>query len=103
MPQQHQVDHPGPANERIGGIPTVPYFNFSKGRGQVIRLLFIDAGIVYNNVRYFFDEYRKDIKPSFMQPGGMNQTGNVPVIELNGEVMAQSYAILRYFSRVLGN
>jgi glutathione S-transferase len=104
MPQQYQVGHPGPANERIGGVPTVHYFDFfSKGRGQVIRLLFIDAGIAYNDVRYSFDEYRNDIKPSFMQPGGMNPTGNVPVVELNGEVMTQFYAILRHFSRVLDN
>ena len=33
----------------------------------------------------------------------MNPTGNVPVVELSGEVMTQSYAILRHFSRVLGN
>jgi glutathione S-transferase len=33
----------------------------------------------------------------------MNPTGNVPVVELNGEIMTQSYAILRHFSRVLGN
>lgn len=63
MPQQHQVGKPGPANEKIGGIPTVHYFDFfSKGRGQVIRLLFIDAGIAYNDVRFTFDEYPQDIK-----------------------------------------
>ena len=50
-----------------------------------------------------FDEYRNDIKPSFMQPGDVNPTGNAPVVELNGEVMTQFYAILRHFSRVLGN
>jgi hypothetical protein len=45
----------------------------------------------------------KDIKPAFMKRGGMNLTGNVPVIDLNGQIMAQSYAILRHFSRILWN
>jgi prostaglandin-H2 D-isomerase / glutathione transferase len=54
-------------------------------------------------VRYTFDEYPKDIKADFMKRGGMNPTGNVPVVELNGQIMTQSYAILRHFSRVLGN
>jgi prostaglandin-H2 D-isomerase / glutathione transferase len=104
IPKQHQIGQPGPANEKIGGIPTVHYFDFfSKGRGQVIRLLFIGAGIAYNDVRYSFDEYPNDIKPTFMKRGGMNPTGNAPVVELNGQVMTQSYAIIRHFSRVLGN
>jgi glutathione S-transferase len=65
MPEEHQVGQPGLANEKIGGIPTVHYFDFfSKGRGQVIRLLFIDAGIAYNDVRYTFDEHPKDISPT---------------------------------------
>lgn len=33
----------------------------------------------------------------------MNLTGNVPVVDLNGQIMTQSYAILRRFSRILGN
>jgi glutathione S-transferase len=57
-------------NEKIGGVPTVHYFDFfSKGRGQVIRLLFLDVGIAYNDVRYSFDEFSKDIKPGFMNKG----------------------------------
>jgi glutathione S-transferase len=33
----------------------------------------------------------------------MNPNGNVPVAELEGQIMTKSYAILRHFSRVLGN
>ena len=104
MPTTTQVGKPGAANEKIGGVPTIHYFDFfSKGRGQVIRLLFIDAGIAYTDIRYSFDEFPTKIKPSFKDKGGLNPTGNVPVVELNGQIMTQSYAIIRHFSRVLGN
>lgn len=33
----------------------------------------------------------------------MNPTGSVPVLDLNGKILTQSYAIIRHFSRVLGN
>lgn len=38
------------ANEAIGGIPAIYYFDFkSRGRGQAVRLLWEDAGIAYDN------------------------------------------------------
>lgn len=33
----------------------------------------------------------------------LNPTGNIPVVELNGQVLVQSYAILRHFARLLGS
>lgn len=81
------------------------YFDFfPKGRGQVIRLLFLDAGISFNDIRYTFEEFTNDIKVSLMaSPHSLYPTGNLPVVELNGEVITQSYPILRHFSRVLDN
>lgn len=104
MPSTTQIGRPGPANHKIGGLPTIHYFDFfSKGRGQVVRLLFLDAGIAFTDLRYTFDEFPRDIRPAFLRPGGLNPIGNLPVVELNGQAMTQSYPILRHFSRLLGN
>lgn len=101
MPSTSQIGSPGPANDRIGGVPTIHYFDFfSRGRGQVVRLLFEDAGIAYVDVRYSFEEFPKVKQDKFIN--GLNPTGNVPVVELNGKTLTQSYAILRHFARVLG-
>ena len=36
------------ANKAIGGVPVTHYFDFqSRGRGQVVCLLLIDAGAAY--------------------------------------------------------
>lgn len=41
MPTVKTVGTPGAANEAIGGVPEIHYFDFySKGRGQVNRLMF---------------------------------------------------------------
>lgn len=90
---------PSEANKIIGGIPNIHYFNFaSKGRGQVLRLLWEDAGIAYNDTRYPMDEY-----PQFKatQLKEWNPLATIPVVELNGRILTQSYAILRRFARQL--
>ncbi|KAL8832730.1 MAG: hypothetical protein Q9191_000067 [Dirinaria sp. TL-2023a] len=100
MPTRETVGTSGAANKAIGGVPTLHYFDFaSRGRGQTVRLLWEDAGIAYTDVRYSFDEY-----PSYKKSiiSELNPTSNVPVVELNGKVLTQSYAILRYFARQLG-
>ncbi|KAL8947005.1 MAG: hypothetical protein Q9222_006665 [Ikaeria aurantiellina] len=91
---------PGPANDLIGGTPTIHYFDFaSRGRGQVIRLLWEDAGIAYEDIRFSFDEWLEYKKTVALEK---NPTSNVPIVELNGRVLTQSYAILRYFAGLLG-
>lgn len=41
MPTKTRCLQESPANQVLGGVPVMHYFNFaSKGRGQVIRLLF---------------------------------------------------------------
>ena len=52
-PTSKQVGQESENNRKIGGVPTLHYFDFqSKGRGQVLRLLWEDAGISYVDVRY---------------------------------------------------
>ena len=88
------------ANRAIGGVPTLHYFDFqSRGRGQVVRLLWEDAGIAYEDIRYSFQEYPEYKKTRIAE---MNPTGHIPVVELNGRILTQSYAILRHFARQLG-
>jgi glutathione S-transferase len=40
MPTSTLCGSPGPNNDKIGGVPTLHYFDFmSRGRGQAVRLL----------------------------------------------------------------
>ena len=100
MPTINKYGTPGAANKAIGGVPTLHYFDFqSRGRGQVVRLLWEDAGIAYEDVRYSFEEFPEAKKTKIFD---LNPTGNIPVIELNGKILTQSYAILRHLARQLG-
>ncbi|KAI4278233.1 MAG: hypothetical protein LQ337_001174 [Flavoplaca oasis] len=100
MPSTKQHGTAGRANEAIGGVPTVHYLDFaSRGRGQVVRLMFEDAGIAYTDIRYSFKEY-PDYKKSIIAE--KNPTATVPIVEINGKILTQSYAILRHFARLLG-
>jgi prostaglandin-H2 D-isomerase / glutathione transferase len=58
-----------------------------------------DAGIAYTDVRYTFEETAGSSKDTIT---AMNPLGKVPVIELNGKILVQSYAILRHFARLMG-
>lgn len=100
MPSTISVGTAGAVNAKLGGVPHIHYFDFySRGRGQVIRLLCEDAGIAYTDTRYTFDEFPNH-KDSRL--GEMNPLKAVPVIELNGKILTQSYAILRSWARQLG-
>lgn len=65
----------------------------------MIRLLWEDAGIAYDDVRYSFDEYPEYKETKIAE---LNPTKNIPVVELNGQILTQSYPILRHFARQLG-
>ena len=57
MPSSKQIGQESENNRKIGGVPTIHYFDFqSRGRGQVVRLLWEDAEISYTDVRYTFEE-----------------------------------------------
>ena len=100
MPTTKKFGNPGEANKAVGEIPVMHYFDFaSRGRGQVVRLMWEDAGIAYEDVRYTFEEYPEYKKSKIQQ---MNPNATIPVIELNGKILTQSYAILRHFARQLG-
>lgn len=100
MPTTKRCGTESVGNKAIGGVPNIHYFDFkSRGRGQVVRLMWEDAGIAYDDTRYSFEEYPDYKKTRITE---MNPTTNIPVIDLNGRILTQSYAILRHFARQLG-
>ena len=100
MPTTKRCGTESAANKAIGGVPTIHYFNFqSRGRGQVVRLMWEDAGIAYDDTRYSFEEYPEYKTTRIAE---MNPATTIPVVELNGRILTQSYAILRHFARQLG-
>ncbi|KAJ9631926.1 hypothetical protein H2203_000327 [Taxawa tesnikishii (nom. ined.)] len=79
MPTTKRYGDESENNKKIGGLPTIYYFDFqSKGRGQ---------------------EYAKFKETKLSQ---MNPTAKIPVVKLNGKILVQSYAILRHLARQLG-
>ncbi|KAI7362246.1 hypothetical protein KC354_g7444 [Hortaea werneckii] len=100
MPTTHRIGQESAANKTIGGVPTIHYLDFmSRGRGQVVRLFWIDAGIAFDDVRYNNDEYPEYKRTKIAE---MNPNATIPVVELNGRILVQSYAMLRHFARLLG-
>ena len=99
MPSSKRCLTESAGNKAIGGVPNIHYLDFqSRGRGQVVRLLCEDAGIAYDDTRYSFEEYPEYKKSRIAE---MNPVTSVPVVELGGKILTQSYAILRRFARQL--
>lgn len=99
MPTTQRALSPSTGNDTLGGVPEILYFDFqSRGRGQALRLLLEDAQIAYDDTRYSFEEY-----PEWKETGlvELNPVKTVPVVKLNGKNLTQSYAILRYFAKLL--
>ena len=68
-------------NKAIGGIPQIYYFDFaSKGRGQVLRLLWEDLGIAYKDTRFSISDEYPEFKKT--QLAEMNPMATIPVVEL---------------------
>jgi len=99
MPTTQRALRPSAGNETLGGVPEILYFDLqSRGRGQAVRLLPEDAQIAYDDTRYSFQEY-----PEWRETGlvELNPVKTVPVVKLNEKNLTQSYAILRYFAKIL--
>jgi len=70
------------------------YFDFDGGRGEVPRLALAIAGIAFEDDRVAFADWEA------RKPG--TPFGAMPVLEANGENVAQSNAINRYVGRLAG-
>lgn len=76
-------------------MPTykLTYFN-GRGRAEISRLIFAQAGVEYEDVRLKDEEWPK------MQP--TTPFGEVPLLEVDGLVLTQSIGIARYLAKTFG-
>ena len=65
----------------------------------MVRLLWEDAGIAYEDVRYSFEEFPEYKNTKIAE---LNPTTKIPAVELDGKILTQSYPMLRHFARLLG-
>ncbi|MFT4705833.1 MAG: glutathione S-transferase [Bradymonadia bacterium] len=70
------------------------YFDFDGGAGEAARLTFHIGGVPFEDYR-FMREGWKEIKPT-------TPYGSVPVLEIDGQMVAQSTAITRYAGKLGG-
>ncbi|CAE6425360.1 Glutathione S-transferase P 1 [Rhizoctonia solani AG-1 IB] len=101
MSRISDIGTPSEANEAIGGVPTLHYLDFlSRGRGEVLRLFFEDAGIAFKDHRIGFEDYNNQVKSGEISK--LNPLKSLPVVEIGSTKYTQSYAILRLFASKLG-
>ena len=76
----------------------VTYFNL-RGRAEPVRLLLAYGGLQYEDCR--ITPGFEDPKP-WMAMKGLTPYGGLPLLEWNGELLAQSLAITRFVAREVG-
>ncbi|KIW12687.1 hypothetical protein PV08_09965 [Exophiala spinifera] len=82
--------------------PILHYFNLgSKGRGEVVRLFLRELGIDFEDKRYPYDDTWA-AQSQVYQDQGLSITGKLPVLEIDGNILAQHIPILRYLARSRG-
>ncbi|KAF5593954.1 glutathione S-transferase P 10 [Fusarium pseudoanthophilum] len=71
------------------------------GRGEVVKLFMIDAGIKFEERLYARDDTWPETKEK-LKKQGLTRTGQLPSVEYKGKVLTGHVPILRYLSRELG-
>ncbi|XP_077999269.1 hematopoietic prostaglandin D synthase-like [Glandiceps talaboti] len=71
------------------------YFNI-RARGEVSRLLFAAAGVDYEDVRIATENWPSE------KTSGKFPFGQMPILEVDGITIAQSYAIARFLANEFG-
>jgi len=66
------------------------YFN-GRGRAELTRLIFAAAGVQYEDIRLDSEKWQA-LKPK-------TPFGQIPILEVDGVTLAQSYAIARFLAR----
>ena len=78
------------------------YFDLGRlGRGEVVKLFLMDAGIGIKEVRYPYDETWAE-NGKKLQQEGITRTRKLPALEYQGLILTQHIPILRFFARELG-
>ncbi|XP_070543838.1 glutathione S-transferase 1-like [Ptychodera flava] len=68
----------------------------NRGRAEPSRLVFAAAGVEYEDIR--FDPEQWQSEKESVSASGKYPFGQMPVLEVDGEVIAQSQAIARYLA-----
>lgn len=68
-----------------------------RGRAECIRMVFACAGVEFENVRVNPEEWFSKLKQTDLSP-----TRQLPVLEVDGEVLTQSKVILSFVGKELG-
>ncbi|KAF5637765.1 glutathione S-transferase P 10 [Fusarium sp. NRRL 52700] len=71
------------------------------GRGEVVKLFMIDAGIKFEERLYARDATWPETKEK-LKKQGLTRNGQLPSVEYKGKVLTGHVPILRYLSRELG-
>ncbi|RSL43075.1 hypothetical protein CEP53_011880 [Fusarium sp. AF-6] len=71
------------------------------GRGEVVKLLLIDAGIDFEERLYLRDNTWPETKER-LKKQGLTRSGQVPALEYKGLILTGHIPILRFLSRDLG-
>ena len=70
------------------------YFDFDGGRAEPTRIAMTIAGIDFEDCRISFSEFGE------MRAG--TPLNSIPIVKINGVAYAQSYAMNRYFGKLIG-
>lgn len=81
-----------------GAVPILKYFDV-KGSAEALRLMFIDQDIDFEDRRITWEEWPA-LKKTLVD-SGLNPSGQLPIVELNGKTLSQSSALLHYFGKNL--
>ncbi|ESO99542.1 hypothetical protein LOTGIDRAFT_231125 [Lottia gigantea] len=77
-------------------MPSYKYVYFDlRGRGEIVRLTFLAAGVKFDDVRIARSEWPGDHKAA-------TPFGQLPYLEIDGKKFAQSIGIARYIARENG-
>ena len=82
----------------LQGLKSMPTYKLTyfdaRGRAEVARLMFAQAGMKYEDVRVKAEDFPK-VKPTLV-------TGSMPELEVDGKILTGSGPINRYLAEQLG-
>ncbi|KAM7434441.1 hypothetical protein ABFA07_015471 [Porites harrisoni] len=67
-----------------------------RGKAECIRIVFAIAGVEFEDVRVHPQDWPK------LKESGLSPSGQLPILEVNGQILTQSKAILSYVAKELG-
>jgi glutathione S-transferase len=93
------------ANSAVGGVPDFLYLDLKPlgglvGRGGAVRFFMLRHGIKYNEKLLAWGDWTQNHKAAAAE--GPNPSAHLPIVTLNGQHLTEHHAIMRRFSKQLG-